>query len=196
MRAVPLSRHIAFLAIAAAGCLADLATKSWIFERLGMPRFDEYKVWWIWEPFFGFQTSTNEGALFGIGQGKVWLFAAASLVAILAIGYWLFIAGAARDWLLTIALAVVMGGVLGNLHDRLGMWTAPDAPHERIYAVRDWILFQWPPWVWPNFNIADSLLVTGGALLVWHALVQGRTSAAGQPLPAALAAERPAQPKN
>ncbi len=170
MKAVPYSRHAVFCALAAIGCAIDLATKHWVFAWLGMPRFDEFNVWWIWEPYFGLQTSTNQGALFGIGQGNVWLFATASFLAIVAIGYWLFIAGAARDWLLTVSLGVVMGGVLGNLHDRLGMWAVPDAPGQRFHAVRDWILFQWPPWTWPNFNIADSLLVTGGALLVLHAL--------------------------
>ena len=95
MKAVPYSRHLAFLVIAAVGCLTDLATKRYVFAWLGMPRFDEFKVWWIWEPYFGLQTSTNQGALFGIGQGKVWLFAAASFVAIVGIYYWLFVVGAA-----------------------------------------------------------------------------------------------------
>ena len=45
---------------------------------------------------------------------------------------------------------------------------------EPIRAVRDWILLQagnlpLPPW--PNFNVADSMLVCGAVLLVWHALV-------------------------
>jgi signal peptidase II len=36
--------------------------------------------------------------------------------------------------------------------------------------VRDWILVQWSnQWRWPNFNIADSLLVVGAIALVWHA---------------------------
>jgi signal peptidase II len=182
MRRVPLSRPAIFLLIAALGCLVDLTTKWWIFDRLGMPGG---QTWWYWEPYIGVQTSTNEGALFGMGQGKVWLFAAASGVAIVAISWWLFFMGAAQDWLLTIALGVIMGGVLGNLHDRLGLWRPPGAPDLRIHAVRDWILFQWPPFVWPNFNIADSLLVCGGGLLVWHALTQTggakeQTNASGQ----------------
>jgi signal peptidase II len=167
MRQVPISRLVVFLSIAGAGCLVDLTSKWWIFDRLGMPGG---QTWWFWEPYFGLQTSTNEGALFGIGQGKVWIFAAASGIAIVGISWWLFIAGAARDWLLTVALALVMGGVLGNLHDRLGLWPVPDAPGARVHAVRDWILFQCPPWIWPNFNVADSLLVCGGGLLVWHAI--------------------------
>lgn len=184
MKAVPYSRLLAFVIIAGVGCLTDLLTKHYVFAWLGMPTFDEFKVWWIWEPYFGLQTSTNQGALFGVGQGKVWLFAAASFLAIVGINYWLFVAGAARDWWLTIALAVVMGGVLGNLHDRLGLWSIPEMPNERMYAVRDWILFQWPPWQWPNFNIADSLLVTGGAMLFLHALTQTSHDRQKQPAPA------------
>ena len=45
-----------------------------------------------------------------------------------------------------------------------------DLPGSPIYAVRDWILLQWnDAWRWPNFNIADSLLVVGAILLLWHA---------------------------
>ena len=53
---------------------------------------------------FGFQTSLNEGALFGMGQGMVSFFASLSWR---RGGYcwWLFGAGAARQWILTIALA-------------------------------------------------------------------------------------------
>jgi signal peptidase II len=43
------------------------------------------------------------------------------------------------------------------------------------HGVRDWILFEWKgiPFLepWPNFNIADSLLVTGAIMLVVHAIV-------------------------
>ena len=83
-----------------------------------------------------------------------------------------------RDAWLTVALGCVMAGVLGNLYDRLGLhgevWPAthPRAG-ETIYAVRDWILWQANDrWRWPNFNIADSLLVVGAAVLFFHALRQ------------------------
>lgn len=166
MKAVPANRYLIFLLIGGLGCLADLATKNWVFSALGMPGG---RTQWLWEPFFGIQTSLNRGALFGIGQDKVWLFASLSIFAALFIIYWLFIAGAARDRLLTIALGCVMAGILGNLYDRLGLWSPPGHPGSHIYAVRDWVLFQYPPWVWPNFNLADSLLVCGAILLVWQA---------------------------
>jgi len=166
---VPKSRYFVFAAIALIGCAADLITKHWIFGRLGEPGGETL---WLVEGIFGFQTSINHGALFGIGQGHVWVFAALAIVALFGILYWLFFAGAAHDRMLTIALASVMGGVLGNLHDRLGLYRAPWMVGGRDYGVRDWILFCYRDWVWPNFNIADSMLVCGAVLLVWHAFRQ------------------------
>jgi signal peptidase II len=126
----------------------------------------------------GFDTSLNEGALFGWGQGKVAVFAAASVVAALGLLVWLFWFRAARDRWLTLSLACVMAGVLGNLYDRLGLpglaWPAGfpgHAPGEPVYAVRDWILVMIGRWPWPTFNIADSLLVCGAGLLLVHAFV-------------------------
>lgn len=175
MKAVPASRYLVFVLVAGLGCLIDLATKHCAFARLGPPGGD---IWWLVEGYVGVETSLNQGALFGLGQGAVALFAALSVVAAVAIVYWLFMAGAAADRLLNLALAAIMGGVLGNLYDRLGLWRLPAGPDEPIYAVRDWIRLSYHGWVWPNFNVADSLLVCGAALLFWHAFFGGSQSAA------------------
>lgn len=164
MKLGPVSHVGLFTAIAAGGCLADLATKNWIFTRLGPPGGH---TWWLWGDYVGLQTSLNPGALFGIGPGQVWLFSSLSIVAAIGILYWLFAAGAARDRWLTIALAAVMAGILGNLYDRFGLWS-PDGQQ----AVRDWILLQYHDWRWPNFNVADSLLVCGACMIACSALVQ------------------------
>lgn len=166
MSGFPLSRFALFAVIAAGGLALDLWSKGWMFARLGYPGGPTE---WIWPEYFGWQTSLNQGALFGLGQGKVWLFAGLSICAAVAIVVWLFVVGAARDRLLTIALAGVLAGVLGNLYDRLGLWWTPEVPafYPR-YAVRDWILFQYGNWVWPNFNVADMLLVGGAGLLILH----------------------------
>lgn len=165
MQAVPVSRTIEFFLIAASGCTLDLWTKHLIFQRLGMPGGPTL---WVWEPYFGLQTSLNEGALFGMGQGNVWLFASLSIVAALGILWWLFFAGAAADHWLNVALSLVMAGVLGNLYDRLGLWSVPGAPQATRSAVRDWILWQYGDFVWPNFNFADAFLICGASLLVLH----------------------------
>lgn len=179
MKAVPASRLIAFVSIVALGCAVDLATKHYMFSWLGMPGHSP--SYWLIDSLLGFTISLNEGALFGMGQGRVNLFAALSIVAAIGITYWLFIAGAARDWLLTISLGMVTGGILGNLYDRLGLpglkWTPPDlrhhAPGDPVFAVRDWIHFRIDAldYNWPLFNIADSLLVCGAGLLILHSLL-------------------------
>jgi len=188
---LPANRYAVFFFLAATGCTLDLATKAWIFNKRGGPR--EMPTWWLWNDIFGFQTSLNEGALFGMGQGRVVLFAALSIVVVPCILYWLFVVRAARDLLLTIALGLVTGGILGNLYDRLGLpglaWRDPwivgglHQAGEPVYAVRDWILVMIGTWPWPTFNIADSLLVSGAILLVWHALwyAPEETSAKGDP---------------
>ncbi len=163
---VPLNRYAVFASIALAGCLADLATKTWAFHWLGPPPGPR---WWLIPNVFGFETSLNRGALFGVGQGWVFFFAGLSVVAFLAILVWLFPGRAARDLLLTVALACISAGILGNLYDRLGAHGLVGIDGRPDYAVRDWLLLMILGWHWPNFNLADSLLVCGAILLVWHA---------------------------
>jgi signal peptidase II len=170
---VPASRYVAFLLIAATGALTDLLTKSWSFAWRGDP--GERPIWWVIEGYFGIETAVNTGAVFGIGAGQGVLFAMLSVVALVGICAWLFLYGAAHLWWLTIALAMICGGILGNLYDRLGFWWEPGMDERwRTGAVRDWILWQaGDRWKWPNFNIADSLLVTGAAMLIWRSFFPG-----------------------
>jgi signal peptidase II len=163
---VPRSRYLAFAAIAIGGCLLDLATKHWIFQWRGMPRAGN--EWWLWEGYVGIETALNPGALFGSFPGFGPVFAVLSVLAAIGILIWLFRYGAARDWLLTIALACVMGGIGGNLYDRLGLWQNPEVPEQWRNEVRDWILLRYQGYTWPNFNVADALLVCGAAMLMWH----------------------------
>ena len=169
-------RIATFLVIIVIGVLADLLTKDWIFAKLGMP--GEKPQWWIIDGVFGFQTSLNQGALFGMGQGNVVFFAIFSFVAIVGILVWLFFFRGFESWFLSIVFGMVSAGILGNLYDRLGLhklrwnYTEPsfheiDTP---VYAVRDWILVMIGDWPWPNFNIADSLLVCGAILLATYAI--------------------------
>lgn len=149
-----------FLALAITGTVADLWTKQAIFGWLGNP--GESPPYWLVEPYVGFQTAVNMGALFGLGQGFGWLFSILSVVAAAGIVYWLFVLKACKSLWLTVAMGLVMGGIFGNLYDRLGI---PQLPTVYKGGVRDWILFTYGQYTWPNFNIADSLLVTGAIML-------------------------------
>lgn len=166
-----------FATLAVGGCLADLVSKSIVFSQLGGPS-GGHSIHWIVDGYFGLETALNHGALFGFGQHMVWLFASMSFIAIGGIVYWLGFKDGVNDWLLTLTLGLVTGGILGNLYDRLGIWSGFE-----IFAVRDWIRFSYPitdasglrdvtTYVWPNFNIADSLLVCGAVLLFLHSFQQ------------------------
>jgi signal peptidase II len=168
---IPNSRYVLYFGLALLGGAADLLSKQWVFQWRGMP--GEQPIWWLWEGCVGVETSLNPGALFGMGAGYSWLFACLSIAAAAGILTWLFIYGAARDRLLTIALGCVTAGIIGNLYDRLGLWHLGGIPagyEPFANCVRDWILLRYQQHTWPNFNIADSLLVSGAALLVWHAI--------------------------
>jgi signal peptidase II len=161
---------VTYLLIAVTGCAADLFTKDWIFRWRGLPRAGN--EWWLIDGHVGIQTSVNRGALFGMGEGYSWLFATLSIVSAIGILTWLFVFQAARDRWINVALGCVTGGILGNLYDRLGLWDATGLRPEFEHGVRDWILLRYSDeWTWPNFNIADSLLVTGAIMLVVHAFV-------------------------
>lgn len=167
-----------FFALAAIGLTADLWTKSYMFANhfdsgLAHMHHPQAPHWFV-DGVFGIQTSTNPGALFGIGSGLSWLFAILSVVAIVGVMCWLFFFRGLQDRLLTFALGLITGGILGNLYDRIGWGYLPEYPEQIKTNVRDWILFRlegipmFDPW--PNFNIADSLLVTGAILLFINAL--------------------------
>jgi len=163
---LPANRYIVFLLL--------------IFGELWGQHGPDGRTIWVLPDYFGFELSLNQGALFGLGQGLVWLFASLSLIAAVGILIWLFWMNAAQYWWLNIALALIFGGILGNLYDRLGlhqlMWPEHlaavygEEPGSRIYAVRDWILLTYRGHKWPNFNIADSLLVCGAAMLFVHSV--------------------------
>ena len=169
---IPIGRVVTYFGLAAIGATADLWSKAAVFAWRGLPR--QKSVWWIVEDHFGIETAVNIGAVGGLGAGKGSWFAVLSILAGIGIAVWLFWLGAAHSRWLTWALGMITGGIIGNLHDRLGMWWQEGFPPAWQCGVRDWILFRvegvpfFDPW--PNFNIADSLLVVGACMLMYQSL--------------------------
>ncbi|MFK7735268.1 MAG: signal peptidase II [Pirellulaceae bacterium] len=161
-----LVRWLTFIGIFIGGTGIDLLTKQWVFNWRGLP--GQQPIWWIIEPYFGVETAVNPGALFGMGAGFGLGFAALSVIAAIVVITWLARYRAIESWWLLTALGSVMGGIFGNLYDRLGMWNPPATVPEWSSGVRDWILFRYQDYTWPNFNIADSLLVCGAFMLAYH----------------------------
>ncbi len=168
-------RWLTYFLVAVGGTTADLWTKQWVFGWRGLP--GELPPWWLIEPYVGIETAVNPGALFGMGAGWGKLFALLSVVAALAILLWLGRFQAIRSWWLTIALGGVTGGIFGNLYDRLGLWNPPAERPDWQSGVRDWILFRYEQYTWPNFNIADSLLVCGAIMLAIHSFMMPHSDA-------------------
>jgi len=169
IRGWPLFGLVALLAAA-----SDLVTKEIIFAQLGMPGTGPRVV--LVPEIFCFETNLNEGALFGMGQGLSFVFAGISVVAL--VGIVVMVTGAAtreNRWLV-VAMALIAGGIVGNLYDRLGLpgltWHAPaERLGEPVYAVRDWLHVTVPGVIdWPIFNLADSWLVIGAVMLVISSL--------------------------
>jgi signal peptidase II len=171
----PISRSasrswIGFALLAAAAAGVDLVTKSIAFARLGMPgtgpRHD------LIPGVLMLETNLNEGALFGMGQGLGLAFAGVSVLAIAGILAMMARQTTRDDAVLVTALGLIVGGIIGNLYDRLGLpgltWHAPaDRLGEPVRAVRDWIHFVLPGVIdWPIFNLADTWLVIGAGLIL------------------------------
>ena len=100
----------------------------------------------------------NPGAAFSIlstaGGWQRWLFIGLALAISGFIVYWLRDLPRRARWT-PLALSLVLGGAVGNLIDRV-----------RVGAVVDFIDFHVGDWHWPAFNVADSAICIGAALLV------------------------------
>jgi len=161
-RLYPSSRLVLFWLIALAGAGFDLSTKSYFFGRIGEPY--QRPPMSIIPNVLELQTSYNTGALWGFMRAVPYsslIFAGLSIIAAVGICYWLFILGAAIDRRLTIALALIMAGALGNCYDRLALGHVRDFVHLHVDAIRfDCAIF----------NFADNMLVIGAVALVLLAL--------------------------
>jgi signal peptidase II len=171
-----------FLVVAAAAAAADLVSKKLAFARLGMP--GEHPPLTIVPKILVLETSLNEGALFGMGQGMGAVFATVSVAAIAGILALVSRPSTRRDPWILLALGLIVGGIVGNLFDRLGLpgltWHAPlGREGNPVLAVRDWIHFTLPGVIdWPIFNLADSWLVIGAAMLLIMSFFESAIGAA------------------
>jgi signal peptidase II len=115
------------------------------------------------DSFFHLTHVRNTGGAFSLFAGtddriRIPFFVGASLVAIGALLYFLTLV-ATEERLLQFALAGVLGGALGNLIDRVSAG-----------SVTDFLLLHYRGYHWPAFNVADSFISVGVALLLLHSL--------------------------
>ncbi|MEO0965759.1 MAG: signal peptidase II [Planctomycetota bacterium] len=124
--------------------------------------------------------TTNDGAVFGLGSGGRWAFVAFSVAATGVIGF-LFWRSARGALLFHVGLALVLGGALGNLYDRLIYGVVRDMLHlfPGVALPYGWT---WPgggnglyPWI---FNLADVFLLAGVAVITLTSMDQRRAAQA------------------
>lgn len=167
------------MTIAALSAGVDLASKSAAFARFGMPGTSAGLP--LVDGVLTLETNLNEGALFGMGQGFGLGFAAVSVAAIAGIVLMMARPATRADRWLVVSLGLIVGGIVGNLYDRLGLpglvWHAPpERAGTAVYAVRDWIHVTVPGVIdWPIFNLADTWLVIGAGIIL---LLAARPTAA------------------
>jgi signal peptidase II len=154
------------LLISAVVIFLDRLTKTWVSARIPLggalpviPGFLRITHW------------TNEGAAFSLFADSAsphsvrWALIAFSLLAALVVLVVMVRLGD-RFTLTTVALALVFAGALGNVHDRIAYGSVVDFIEVHIFSYH-----------WPDFNVADSAIVTGACLLMLDSLLPKNTTA-------------------
>jgi signal peptidase II len=113
-------------------------------------------------PSFNLMLTYNTGAAFSFladaGGWQRWFFLGLGTTVSISLIVWLWRLKPAEKWL-AIALALILGGAVGNLIDRA--W---------LGQVIDFIQLYYDRWYWPAFNLADSAITVGAVLLVLDSL--------------------------
>ena len=149
-RAATLGR---WLALAALVLVLDKISKTWVLANFRL--MDRQIV----TSFFNLVLVFNAGASFSFladaGGWQKWFF----VVLALGISLWLLslLKKHAHERLMPAALSLILGGAIGNVVDRL-----------RFDAVVDFLDFHLAGYHWPAFNVADSAIFVGVALMLWH----------------------------
>lgn len=159
------------LIVIAVSVVLDLWSKAYMQDLLGLYPDSEGGRMSRQEPItvvdFGFtglawEGTWNPGVTFGFAKDQTYLILTLTIVATLGLAVWL-VGTRTRSRLLHIGLALIIGGALGNLWDRV-QW----------HKVRDFILM-WADFGggrmnWPNYNVADMCIVCGVGFIVWDSL--------------------------
>jgi signal peptidase II len=117
-------------------------------------------------PVFSLFFTLNSGAAFSFleqaGGWQVWMFGCIAIAVSTFLVVWLCRIPQHHNWL-KIALALILGGTLGNLYDRIF-----------FQHVVDFLLFHYTTYQFPAFNIADSAITVGATMLIIDIACKGK----------------------
>ena len=159
-------RYIAWMVVALLVVAADQATKWAIIEWVEL--YGKVPI----NSFINLTHQQNSGAAFsflaGAGGWQRWFFVVLATAVSAVIAVWLWRIRTEGPLVLMSGLSLVLGGAVGNLIDRA-----------RLGYVTDFIQVWFGSWAFPSFNIADSAISVGAALLIIDALfLSGRKTGA------------------
>lgn len=139
----------------------DWQTKQWASEALVLYRPQEIFSW------LNITLAHNYGAAFSFlsdaGGWQRWMFSILAAVVSLVLLVWL-IRLPRSEWLTAVSLALIIGGAIGNLIDRI-----------QLGYVVDFIDVYYKDWHYPAFNVADSAITVGVIILLLDGLFFSRS---------------------
>jgi signal peptidase II len=152
------ARHAIWLGLSAGVVLIDQLTKWLVIDSLAL--FQRITIL----QFFDFVRLHNTGAAFSfLANASGWqntLFTGVAAFVSLGITWWLLTLPSEGRRVLGLGLALVLGGAIGNIIDRV-----------LFGYVIDFLLFYYRSWSYPAFNIADSAITCGVVLILYDGLV-------------------------
>lgn len=152
------STGLKFLALSFVFIVLDQVTKLWIINSLNL--YQDINVL----PIFDITHVRNYGAAFSFlsdaGGWQRYFFTAIAVVVSVLLTYWMYQTPTKQKLLLT-SYALILGGAIGNVMDRINYG----------YVV-DFIHFYYESWHFPAFNVADIAISIGAFLLILDAIFE------------------------
>ena len=163
----PNTRFYAWMAVAALVVIADQVTKWAIVEWVAL--YERIPL----NSFINLTHQRNTGAAFSFladaGGWQRWFFVVLASVVSVVLAVWMWRIRHQGQPILAAGLALVLGGAIGNLIDRI-----------MLGYVTDFIQVWFGSWAFPSFNVADAGISVGAALLIIDALFfSGREAPSG-----------------
>lgn len=153
--------YLAYLGLSGMLIVVDQITKQ-LAERLLEPHAPVHVL-----PSFNLTLMYNKGAAFSFlndaGGWQRWFFIVFGIAVSIVLLVWLWRLGREERWLAA-ALSCIIGGAVGNIIDRVAFG-----------HVIDFIVLYYDRFYWPTFNVADSAITVGAAILIIQSLFENKS---------------------
>ena len=159
--ATPKPNALSWLGLSALVIVLDQLSKAWVLRAL--PEYADIVVipgFWNW--FRTYNTGAAFSFLANSGGWQIWFFSILAFV-ISGLLIWWLSKTPRSDWKTALPYALIIGGALGNVIDRL--------IHGHVIDFIKWYIGDH---VWPAFNLADAAIVGGAIGLVLFSLIGGK----------------------